>query len=150
VLVGPKQSIDRAIVERSGGVSSNSRILQHTLAFLLRDATTGRRISKARRAYAARRKLALEAFTSAGLVASAGPNSWAIWVEVSDERAAALNLIAQGLIVDVGSNSHVDEDGAGGLLRISAAQLPDDRALLDGLARLVLQATEGSLNSTFT
>lgn len=150
MLVGPKQSIDRAIVERSGGVSSNSRILQHTLAFLLRDATTGRRISKARRAYAARRKLALEAFTSAGLVASAGPNSWAIWVEVSDERAAALNLIAQGLIVDVGSNSHVDEDGAGGLLRISAAQLPDDRALLDGLARLVLQATEGSLNSTFT
>ncbi|MGJ9425858.1 GntR family transcriptional regulator [Nesterenkonia halotolerans] len=150
VLVGPKRSIDKAIVERSGGVSSNSRMLQHTLAFLLRDPNTGRRITKARRHYATRRKMALDAFAAAGLAASAGPNSWALWVEVPNERAAALNLSAHGLIVDVGSNSYADEQRIGGLLRISTAQLPEDRSLLRGLAHLVLEATECSLNSTFT
>ena len=36
-----------------------------------------------------------------------------------------------------------------GLLRISCAQLPEDKELLAGLAQLVLHATEDGLNSTF-
>lgn len=148
VLVGPKHLISRAIAERSGGVSSNSRVLQNTLAFLLRDPGAGRRINSARTRYANRRKMALEAFTEAGLVAHSGPASWALWVEVPDERAAALTLSAQGVITDIGGSSHIEEQPTG-LLRISTAQLPEDQELLSGLAQLVLQATEEGLNSTF-
>ncbi|GAA1167158.1 aminotransferase class I/II-fold pyridoxal phosphate-dependent enzyme [Nesterenkonia sandarakina] len=148
VVAGPKHLITAAIAERSGGVSSNSRILQNTLAFLLRDPAAARRVNSARTRYANRRRLALEAFTSAGLSAQAGPGSWAIWVQVPDERAAALTLSAQGVITDVGTSSFITEQPTG-LLRLSIAQLPEDMELLDGLAQLVLHATEDGLNSTF-
>lgn len=148
VLAGPKSLINGAIADRSGGVSSNSRILQHTLAFLLRDPGAGRRINSAKTRYANRRRMALEALTEAGLTAHAGPASWAIWVQVPDERTAALTLSAQGVITDVGTSSHMTEQPTG-LLRISCAQLPEDPELLNSLAQLVLQATEDGLNSTF-
>ncbi|GAA1149144.1 aminotransferase class I/II-fold pyridoxal phosphate-dependent enzyme [Nesterenkonia lutea] len=148
VLAGPQELIARVITERSGGVSSNSRVLQHTLAFLLRDPGAGRRITSARTRYATRRRMALEAFALAGLQAHAGPASWAVWIEVPDERAAALTLSAQGVITDVGSSSHLSEQPTG-LLRISIAQLPEDQELLSALAQLVLHATEEGLNSTF-
>ncbi|MGJ9373031.1 GntR family transcriptional regulator [Nesterenkonia sp. CF4.4] len=148
VMAGPKQLINGAIAERSGGVSSNSRILQNTLAFLLRDPGAGRRLNSAKTRYANRRRMALEAFTEVGLTAQSGPASWAIWVQVPDERAAALTLSAQGIITDVGTSSHMTEQPTG-LLRISCAQLPEDKELLGGLAQLVLHATEDGLNSTF-
>ncbi|MGJ9406142.1 PLP-dependent aminotransferase family protein [Nesterenkonia aurantiaca] len=148
VMSGPKQLINRAIAERSGGVSSNSRILQNTLAFLLRDPSAGRRLNSARTRYANRRRMALEALAEVGLTAHSGPASWAIWVQVPDERTAALTLSAQGVITDVGSSSHMTEQPTG-LLRISCAQLPEDKELLDGLAQLILRATEDGLNSTF-
>lgn len=148
VMTGPKQLIAGAIAERSGGVSSNSRILQNTLAFLLRDPSAARRLGSARTRYANRRRMALEAFTEAGLTAHAGPSSWAIWVQVPDERTAALTLSAQGIVTDVGTSSHMTDQPTG-LLRISCAQLPEDRDLLDGLAQLILGATEDGLNSTF-
>lgn len=148
VLAGPKSLISRAIAQRSGGVSSNSRILQHTLAFLLRDPAAARRVSSARTRYSTRRRMALKAFTEAGLTVQAGPASWAIWVEVPDEQAAALSLSAQGVILDVGSGSHLTEQPTG-LLRLSIAQLPEDEELLRGLAQLILEATEEGLNSTF-
>ncbi|GAB3191071.1 aminotransferase-like domain-containing protein [Nesterenkonia suensis] len=148
-LAGPQDLVQRCVRHRSGGVASNSRVLQHALVRMLRDPVVSHRIASARGHYATRRSLAVEAFTAAGLTARCGPHSWAIWVEVPDERAAALALSGQGVVVDVGSGSLVTERPTG-LLRLSVAQLPEDDAVLADLAQLVSRAASGELGgSTF-
>lgn len=148
VLTGSKALVDRAVSHRFGGMSSNSRILQYALTQLLRDPTALRRIESARSRYAARRRMALGAFESAGLAARSGPSSWAVWVEVPDEQQAALALSGEGVTVDVGANSFVSAQPTG-LLRLSAAHLPEDAGLLENLGTLIRRASSGELNATF-
>ncbi|GAA3060193.1 MULTISPECIES: PLP-dependent aminotransferase family protein [Actinomycetes] len=143
-LAGSRELVQRCVRHRSGGVASNSRILQHALVQLLRDPVVSHRLTSARGHYATRRRLALEAFEAAGLTARAGTHSWAVWVEVADERAAALALSGQGVVADVGAASHVTEQPTG-LLRFSVAQLPEDDAVLAELAQLVRRAAVGEL-----
>lgn len=143
-LAGPRELVQRCVRHRSGGVASNSRLLQHALVEMLRDPVVSHRITSARGHYAIRRGMALEAFEAAGLRARAGEHSWAVWVEVPDEREAALALSGQGVVVDVGSGSFVT-DRRTGLLRLSVAQLPEDDAVLSDLAQLVSRATSGAL-----
>lgn len=148
-LTGPRDLIQQCLRHRSGGVASNSRVLQHALAQMLRDPVVTHRVASARRHYATRRSLALDAFSAVGLQARAGASSWAVWIEVDDERAAAIALSGQGVVLDVGANSFTTPQPSG-LLRLSCAQLPEDEALLADLAQLVVQATTGTLGeSTF-
>lgn len=148
VIGGARVLIDQAIAARSGGLASTSRILQHALAALLLDSTALDAVAEAKSRYARRREMALAAFTSEGLTAHSGTGSLTLWAEVEDERAAALALAARGVVVDVGATAFVSPQSTG-LLRLSTAQLPEDAALLDELARLVAQAASGALRVPF-
>ncbi|MGO1182927.1 MAG: aminotransferase class I/II-fold pyridoxal phosphate-dependent enzyme [Micrococcaceae bacterium] len=143
VIGGAKHLVDAAIHQRSGGVASNSRLLQDALAALLGDARTGAAVHEARQRYARRRERALAAFTAVGLTVHSGPGSWALWVEVADERSAALALSSHGIVVDVASASHVSPDPKRQRLRLSLAQLPESS--LDELAQRVADAARGRL-----
>ncbi|GAA3655286.1 aminotransferase class I/II-fold pyridoxal phosphate-dependent enzyme [Microbacterium marinilacus] len=148
VLGGARHLVDRAIAARSGGVASNSRILQHALVAMLRDDAALGAVRTARERYARRRALALDAFRDVGLVAHSGPGSLVAWIEVPDERAAALALATRGIVVDVGATAFASAP-SGGLLRLSTAQLPEDPALLAELAGLVARAVGGDLRVRF-
>lgn len=148
VLGGAARLIARAVKARSGGVASNSRILQHALSALLQDEHVTQTTDVARDHYARRTTLARDAFARAGLSVHAGAGSHVLWVEATDERAAALALATRGIVVDVSSTSFVTPQERG-LLRLSTAQLPEDDALLAELATVVARAVSGSLRVTF-
>ncbi|WOF23489.1 PLP-dependent aminotransferase family protein [Microbacterium betulae] len=148
VVGGAQRLVERAIAARSAGVASNSRILQHALAALVRDPDAERVVDAARARYSARTELAVRVFAEAGLAVHAGPGSHVIWVEVIDEGAAALALAGRGVIVDVGRTSFVTRQETG-LLRLSTAQLPEDPALVAELASLVSRASHGDLRVAF-
>ncbi len=147
VIGGAKELVERAVRSRTGGLGSNSRLLQQTVVAVLKDFRTPRRLELAREHYAARRRLALEAFAGVGLTARSGEGSWSLWVEVTDEQSAALALSSRGVIVDVGSSAFA-ETPSQGLLRLSAAQLPEDPEKLGELAGLLAQAAEGTLRTS--
>jgi DNA-binding transcriptional MocR family regulator len=140
VLGGASTLIDRAMRLRSHGVGSNSRILQNTLAHLVRSPEAAASVAVARERYAARRAALLDALRAHGLTAVAGPQSLVVWVEVPDETAALLALARRGIVVGAGSRSFVD-GGETAMLRISVTQLPDDAAVVDELASEVAAAT---------
>ena len=148
VIGGAQALVDRAIAVRSGGVASNSRILQHALAALLADPDAARTVTRARERYSHRRELAQTAFEGAGLTVRSGPGSLVLWVEVRDERSAALALATRGIVVDTGAASYV-RPPAPGVLRFSTAQLPEDQLLLDELATLVRRSVSGDLRVMF-
>jgi DNA-binding transcriptional MocR family regulator len=148
VLGGARHLIDRAIAARSGGVASNSRILQHALAAMIGQPHALSVVASARERYARRRRLAIEAFESTGLTVHSGPASMVIWVEVPDERAAAQGLATQGIVVDVAATAFAVSP-LQGMLRLSTAQLPEDPALLRELAGLVNRAARGDLRVRF-
>jgi DNA-binding transcriptional MocR family regulator len=148
VLGGARPLIDRVISLRSGGVASNSRILQHALAAMIHDETAASTVAEARERYSNRRTIALRAFRSAGLIVDSGPGSLVIWVEVPDERTAAMALATRGIVVDVGAAAFAAPQPTG-LLRFSIAQLPEDEALVGELAALVDRSVSGDLRVRF-
>ena len=148
VVGGARTLVDRVVAVRSGGVASNSRILQHALAAMVQDPSAAETVADARAHYAARRRLALDAFRDVGLTARSGGGSMSVWVEVHDERTAAQGLASAGIVADVGATAFVTPS-ARGLLRLSTAQLPEDPALLAELARLVDRAVRGDLRILF-
>ncbi|WP_186329460.1 aminotransferase class I/II-fold pyridoxal phosphate-dependent enzyme [Agrococcus jejuensis] len=148
VLGGAAHLVERAVRARSGGLASNSRILQHALAALLVDQDAVSVVDRARIRYGARVALASAAMRAAGLRVEVGPGSHVLWVEVPDESAAAIALSRRGIVVDVGATSFVTAQ-ATQRLRISAAQLPEDEALLAELADLVARAASGALRVAF-
>ncbi|MGM7668616.1 GntR family transcriptional regulator [Microbacterium sp. A93] len=150
VIGGDGALVDAAIHHRSGGVASNSRLLQNALATLLSEPATRRLIDAARQRYALRRQQALEAFASTGMTVHSGPGSWALWADVHDERAAALALGGHGIVTDVSENSYVgDASPRRQRLRLSIAQMPERRQRLDELAGLVAAASTGVLAPIF-
>lgn len=148
VLGGARGLVERAVQARSGGVASNSRLLQYAALGMLQDRQVKRSVTMAQTRYAARRDMALSAFQAADLKAEAGPGSLVVWVEVPHEQAAALALGNQGIIVDVGSTSFVNEQSAGHL-RLAVTQLPEDNERLAELAQLISRAAAGTLRATF-
>jgi DNA-binding transcriptional MocR family regulator len=148
VLGGARRLIDRAIRARSGGIASNSRILQNALGFLLQDAAAAAVVTEARTRYAVRRGLALAAFADAGLVARSGPGSLVVWVEVPSERAASIALATRGIVVE-GSSSTFVSTPQPEMLRVSVAQLPEDPALAAELADTFARAVGGDLRVHF-
>lgn len=148
VIGGAKPLVDRVVAARSGGVASNSRILQYALAAMLDDPEVGDLIARARNHYLTRRSLAVAAFAAAGLVVHSGPGSLVVWVEVPDERAAALALATRGIVVEGASSDFATRRGPQ-LLRMSVAQLPEDAALIARLADTVARAVDGDLRVRF-
>lgn len=147
VIGGAKDLVERAMRQRTGGLGSNSRLLQQTIVAVLKDFRTPRRLEFARERYALRRQMALETFAEAGLTARSGEGSWSLWVEVPEEQTAALALSSRGVIVDVGSSAYAGTPTQG-MLRLSTAQLPEDAEKLKELAQLIAQAAEGTLRTS--
>lgn len=145
VLAGSEDLVTRAGGLRADGLASVSRILQQTLAGLITGAKSRRGINFARRSYARRKQVALEAIAKVGLTAHSGANSWNIWIEVPEEHQAALALSAQGVVVGVSSDSRIQprEQQA---LRMTITQLPEDPKRLAELAQLLRSAADGTLN----
>ena len=140
VLGGPQHLIDRAIALRSHGVGSNSRILQNTLAYLIRDKDANARVADARAHYARRARLLADALTTKGLVVHEGVQSIVHWIEVADETNALVRLAARGIIAGAGSRSFVERPPHD-LIRLSAMQLPEtDTDAFDRLATAVADA----------
>ncbi|MGP3534568.1 aminotransferase-like domain-containing protein [Microbacterium sp. RD1] len=148
VVGGARDLVDRAIAARSGGIGSNSRILQHALAVLLEDADAASHVARARTHYATRRSLALREFANARLVARAGEGSMVLWVDVPDERAAVLALAARGIVVEGGSAAYASPP-AQPVIRLSIAQLPEETSLVAELAATVARAVAGDLRLVF-
>lgn len=149
ILAGPESLISRAVQLRAEGLASHSRILQQMTAELAGSSGQRRRLKGVRQRYARRRDAALKAFDAAGFSASAGPNSWSIWVEVADEHRTTLALSSQGVVVDAGSSSYPGAASGAPSLRISIAQLPEDQDKLTELTQMVTTAAAGNLRPTF-
>lgn len=140
VLAGPTSLVDRAIALRSHGVGSNSRILQNTLAYLIRDRDANDRVADARMRYAARARMLGDALRAHGLTVHDGVQNIVSWVEVADETAALVRLAAGGIIAGAASKSYVGQPPHD-MIRISAMQLPEnDQQLFDRLAVAVADA----------
>ena len=148
VLGGSRALIERAILERSHGVGSNSRILQNALAWLVTDAPTETLVRSARERYRSRKQLLLDALSAAGLVAHSGPESLVVWIEVEDETRALLALAGQGISVGSGSKSFVTAPDPH-LVRVSITQLPDSAEPVRQFANLLAGAASGSLREYF-
>ncbi|GGE68947.1 GntR family transcriptional regulator [Nesterenkonia cremea] len=147
VIGGGRDLVEAAEHSRTGGLGSNSRLLQQTIVAAMKDFRTPRRLELAREHYTFRRQLALDRFAAAGLTARSAEGSWSLWVEVREEQTAALALSSRGVIVGVGSAAFTDTP-ATGLLRLSTAQLPEDAKKLDELAQLIALAADGSLRTS--
>ncbi|WP_207837872.1 aminotransferase class I/II-fold pyridoxal phosphate-dependent enzyme [Williamsia soli] len=148
VLGGSRELIETAMRLRSHGVGSNSRILQDTLAYLIKSEDAERTVRLAQERYAARRTALIEALAARDIDARAGAQGLVVWVTVSDETAALVALARQGISVGAGSRSFV-ESGGRNLLRISATQLPDDTEGIGQLADLVAVAVVESAREFF-
>jgi DNA-binding transcriptional MocR family regulator len=148
VLGGSRELIETAMRLRSHGVGSNSRILQDTLAYLIKSEDAERAVRLAQERYAARRTALIEALVVRDIDARAGANGLVVWVTVSDETAALVALARQGISVGAGSRSFVEPRGRN-LLRISATQLPDDTEGIGQLADLVAVAVVESAREFF-
>lgn len=148
VLAGAAELVDRTIGLRSHGVGSNSRILQNTLAHLIRSPDAARTVEVARGRYTARRAALLAALDRHGVIARSGPHSLVVWAEVADETAALLALARQGILAGAASRSFATSPEHP-LLRLSITQLPDDEALIDELAGLIAAAARGGAREFF-
>ncbi|MCT1607949.1 PLP-dependent aminotransferase family protein [Nesterenkonia massiliensis] len=152
ILGGPQELVDRAAALRAEGLGSVSRILQHALAALLTSKDAQRRVNVARRHYEIRKSMAVEALREAGLKVHSGPASWSLWIEVAHEEKAALALASQGVAVDIGSTSFIEDAGhprQQNYLRLTIAQLPEDAAHLSTLAQMIGKAAAGELRPAF-
>ncbi|MFT4043000.1 MAG: GntR family transcriptional regulator [Gordonia sp. (in: high G+C Gram-positive bacteria)] len=139
VLGGPRELIERVLMLRSHGVAANSRILQNTLAYLIRSQRTAEEIRLARNRYAARRSMLLARLEHHGIHAESGPQSLVVWVKVADETKAAMALLRHGITVGTGSSAFV-RDHHPPLLRLSVMQLPDDTDRIDELVGYLTDA----------
>lgn len=148
VLAGPTELVERAMRLRSHGVGSNSRILQNALAYLLKDAEAARVVAGARTRYAHRRDALAAALGERGLTVRSGPDSLVVWVEVSDETSALIDLARHGISAGAGSRSFVVPPERP-LLRLGVTQLPDDAGLVRELAGYVAHAASASSREYF-
>ena len=107
-VAGAGDVISAAANRRMLGPGWSSRILQAVLLELLDDPETLTALDHARREYADRRRRVVEVLTSAG-VHTTGTDGINVWAHVNDERAALVNLAAQGIGVAPGEPFLVDE-----------------------------------------
>ena len=135
-LGGPRELVDRIVARRLLGPGWTSRMLQSLVFGLLTDDVAVRQVGHARDEYAARQRafsvaMADQGFTSA---ASDGLN---VWLPVADERAATVNLAAEGIRIARGGPFQLGPGAAHvrvtvGVIRTDVASIA---AVLAGAAR---------------
>ena len=137
VVGGPQDVVERVRVLRTYGTGWTSRILQDTLAHLLRDPSAGRRVAEAAHRYALRRTGLAERLATHG-VPTDNRDGLQLWVPVADETSALVTLVARGTTVSPGSRFCVAPQPAH--VRVATARLPEDGAALDATADLLALA----------
>jgi len=140
VIGGSRELVERSIQLRSHGVGSNSRILQNTLAYLIRSEAANSDVALARETYAARKQLLVAALGARGITVHTGPDSIVLWIEVADETETILRLASRGIAVGSGSRSFVAPLNQQ-LIRVSPMQLPDSPELVEQFAEILADAT---------
>lgn len=132
---GAAGPLDALIDRRYLGPAWSSRLLQHVLVELLTGRASTAQVQRARRTYAARRRVAVEALSAHG-VATTGSDGINIWVEVADESFAVASLARAGIGVASGSPFHVSP-GSVGHVRLTISEIGKEFA---GIAAAVARA----------
>ncbi len=148
VIGGSRELVERSISLRSHGVGSNSRILQNTLAHLIKSREAEEVVIRARESYHRRRDLLADALAARGVKAWSGTKSLVLWVEVADETDALVSLAGRGISVAPGSKVFVAQPSHA-VVRISPLQLPDDEAAVLEFAKIVTTAAAGAAREFF-
>jgi DNA-binding transcriptional MocR family regulator len=135
--VGGSGDVVNAVANRRMlGPGWSSRILQSVLVGLLDDPSTAEVLDTARDRYAHRRRLAADALDAAGVGYTRG-DGVNLWVQVADERSAAIALAAQGIGVAPGEPFLTRPDGEH--IRVTVGLLAGSdheiRAIAAGIAR---------------
>lgn len=107
-VAGTGDVIAAAANRRMLGPGWSSRILQAVLLELLDDPDTLAALDRARHEYADRRRRVVQILSDAG-VHTTGTDGINVWAHVNDERAALVNLAAQGIGVAPGEPFLVDD-----------------------------------------
>jgi DNA-binding transcriptional MocR family regulator len=102
---GPSALIDPVVERRFLGQGWTSRLLQALLVDLLTHGPSVRAVEHARRVYARRRALVLDALAANGIEVR-GKDGLNIWLPVADENAALLRLAAGGIGASAGRPFH--------------------------------------------
>jgi DNA-binding transcriptional MocR family regulator len=122
------------------GQGWSSRLLQRILVGLLTEPGAVAQVATARKVYADRRALLVEALAAHGLPV-AGTEGINIWVPVEDETAAVARLASQGIGVSAGAPFAV-LPMPDGHIRVTAGLVRDDHVAL--AARIAEAARSGS------
>lgn len=102
---GPSALVDPVVERRFLGQGWTSRLLQALLVDLLTHAPSVRAVERARRVYARRRALVVDALAADG-IAVPGKDGLNIWLPVADENAALLRLATGGIGASAGRPFH--------------------------------------------
>jgi DNA-binding transcriptional MocR family regulator len=140
--IGGSAAVVVPLVERRLlGPGWSSRLLQAVLLEMLRDPTTISAVSAARSEYARRRGLLVGALTARSVVTH-GADGINLWVDVADERTAALSLLVDGIGAAPGSAFEV-EPNTQHHLRFTVGQLEDTdiEPLANAIARAACSPT---------
>lgn len=141
--VGGSSAVIAPLVERRLlGPGWSSRLLQAVLLEMLRDKVTIGSVAAARDEYARRRAAMVRALTERG-VSSSGTDGINLWVEVPDERAAALSLMVDGIGAAPGS-AFVVQVPEVDHLRLTVGLVTDEAEwVADAIARAANAALSG-------
>jgi DNA-binding transcriptional MocR family regulator len=134
VVAGDPLTISRIEGRQRLGPGWVSHVLQQVVALLLEDKPTIRRLERAERAYAQRRRALVAALAARGIEAT-GETGLGVWLPLADEAAAVRELLAQGWAVSPGERYRFHSAPG---IRITTADLEpaDAERLADALAAL--------------
>jgi DNA-binding transcriptional MocR family regulator len=120
---GPPELVHRMVARRQLGQGWSSRLLQRILVGLLTDEQAVGQVDAARREYARRRRLLVDALADRG-VPVGGSEGINIWVPVEEEAAAIVRLASQGIGVSAGAPFAVLPESRG-FIRVTAGLVAD-------------------------
>lgn len=117
VISGSHDLIKQIKSFRNFGAGWSSRILQHALAWLIKDPVTQEGIHEARKVYAARRQALVDALAVRG-IALPPRDGLSVLIPVPSEQFALVTLAARGIAVLPGERSRI---GPGQFIRASTS-----------------------------
>jgi len=124
LLVGDRETIGRVEGRQRIGFRWVSHLLQRIVAELESDPATRRRVRRAARTYAERRRSLVEALAARGIEAH-GRSGLNVWIPVPEEAAAVQQLLAAGYAVSAGERFRIE---SGPAIRVTISRLPPPAA----------------------
>lgn len=121
-VAGDRLTIDRVAGRFGIGPGWVSRILQRTVTDLLGDPDVARLLERASAEYGHRRRLLVDALTTAGLEGTTGRSGLNVWVPVVSEDAAIAASLAAGFVVRPGSEFGPGDEA----VRVTVSHLDPD------------------------